>query len=59
MSGDDEQIGLTIAVWTISDTRTEGTDRSGDTLVESLTAAGHTLHEKHIVPDDIISCAPW
>ncbi|MDA5563501.1 molybdenum cofactor biosynthesis protein B [Cobetia marina] len=53
MSGNDEQIGLTIAVLTVSDTRTEDTDRSGDALVESLTAAGHTLHEKRIVPDDI------
>ncbi|WP_106478165.1 molybdenum cofactor biosynthesis protein B [Phytohalomonas tamaricis] len=49
----DEQIGLNIAVLTISDTRTEETDRSGQALVESLLAAGHQLVEKRIVPDDL------
>ncbi|HAR07403.1 molybdenum cofactor biosynthesis protein B [Cobetia sp. cqz5-12] len=53
MSGNDEQIGLTIAVLTVSDTRTAENDRSGDALVDNLTAAGHTLHEKRIVPDDV------
>ncbi|WP_158773716.1 molybdenum cofactor biosynthesis protein B [Cobetia sp. L2A1] len=53
MSSNDVQIGLTIAVLTVSDTRTAENDRSGDSLVERLTAAGHQLHEKRIVPDDV------
>ncbi|MEA2093837.1 MAG: molybdenum cofactor biosynthesis protein B [Pseudomonadota bacterium] len=44
---------LTIAVMTVSDTRTEATDTSGDTLVKLLTDAGHRLAEKRIVPDDV------
>lgn len=44
---------LTIAIMTISDTRTEANDTSGDTLVKLLTEAGHRLAEKRIVPDDI------
>lgn len=46
-------IPLGIAVLTISDTRTEATDRSGQALVERLTAAGHHLVERRIVPDDV------
>ncbi len=49
----EPMIPLTIAVLTISDTRTEATDRSGEALVERLTAAGHRLAEKRIVPDDV------
>lgn len=41
-----------IAVLTISDTRTQADDRSGDTLVDRLTAAGHTLATRDILPDD-------
>ena len=44
---------LAIAVLTVSDTRTESNDKSGDYLVSSLTEAGHRLIEKIIVPDDI------
>jgi molybdenum cofactor biosynthesis protein B len=44
---------LNIAVMTVSDTRTEATDTSGDTLVKLLTGAGHRLAEKRIVADDI------
>lgn len=46
-------IALNIAVLTVSDSRTEETDRSGRALVERLTQAGHRLAEKLIVPDDI------
>ncbi|MAM56142.1 MAG: molybdenum cofactor biosynthesis protein B [Salinicola sp.] len=46
-------IPLSIAVLTISDTRDEAGDRSGQTLVERLEAAGHRLAEKRIVPDDV------
>ena len=41
-----------IAVLTVSDTRTPDTDRSGDTLVERVAAAGHLLAGRGIVPDD-------
>ena len=41
-----------IAVLTVSDTRVPETDRSGDTLVERLTAAGHQLAARGIVADD-------
>ncbi|MPY70461.1 MAG: molybdenum cofactor biosynthesis protein B [Alphaproteobacteria bacterium] len=43
---------LRIAVMTVSDTRTEETDRSGATLVERLTKAGHELAAKVIVRDE-------
>jgi molybdopterin adenylyltransferase len=46
-------IPLVIAILVISDTRTEADDVSGRALVESLTAAGHKLFEKAIVPDNI------
>ncbi|MGE4532105.1 molybdenum cofactor biosynthesis protein B [Halomonas sp.] len=49
----EPMIPLSIAVLTISDTRTEATDRSGEALVQRLTAAGHRLAEKRIVPDDV------
>ncbi|WP_108444353.1 molybdenum cofactor biosynthesis protein B [Halomonas denitrificans] len=49
----DPMIPLSVAVLTISDTRNEQTDRSGQALVERLTSAGHRLHEKRIVPDDV------
>ncbi len=41
-----------IAVLTVSDTRTAADDRSGDALVERLTAAGHRLAARAIVQDD-------
>jgi len=44
---------LNIAIMTVSDTRTDATDKSGDTLVKLLTDAGHALAEKRIIPDDI------
>jgi molybdenum cofactor biosynthesis protein B len=43
---------LDIAVMTVSDSRTEADDKSGRLLVERLTAEGHRLAEKLIVPDD-------
>lgn len=42
-----------IAVLTISDTRSLADDRSGDTLVERLKAAGHVLADRAIVRDDV------
>lgn len=44
---------LNIAVVTVSDTRTEDTDKSGKVLAESLTDAGHALVHKAIVKDDV------
>jgi len=49
----DTMIGLKVAVLTVSDTRTEDTDRSGQALVQRLEAAGHQLADKQIVIDDI------
>jgi len=44
---------LQIAVLTVSDTRTEKDDTSGQFLAEALIAAGHQLAAKSIVVDDI------
>jgi molybdenum cofactor biosynthesis protein B len=46
-------IPLNIAVLTISDTRALADDKSGATLTERLTAAGHHLAAREIVTDDI------
>jgi molybdenum cofactor biosynthesis protein B len=40
------------AVITVSDTRTLETDTGGQTVVDRLTTAGHTLVARHIVPDE-------
>lgn len=53
MSSERSFISLNIAVLTISDSRTEETDKSGAALVERLTQAGHQAAAKTIVPDDI------
>ena len=56
MPGIDESLTfhpLRIAVLTISDTRTEETDTSGQTLVDRLTASGHVLAERKLVRDDV------
>lgn len=47
-----EFIPVRIAVLTVSDTRGLDQDRSGDTLVERLTGAGHVLAARDIVTDD-------
>ncbi|ALR21075.1 MULTISPECIES: molybdenum cofactor biosynthesis protein B [Sphingobium] len=41
-----------IAVLTVSDSRTLAEDRSGDTLVERIAAAGHILAARHIEQDE-------
>lgn len=46
-------VPLRIAVLTISDTRDESTDTSGQALIERLQTAGHALAERAIVRDDI------
>ncbi|QNE31856.1 molybdenum cofactor biosynthesis protein B [Sphingomonas sp. NBWT7] len=45
-------IPVRIAVLTVSDTRSLAEDRSGDTLVQRLTDAGHTLADRGILRDD-------
>jgi molybdenum cofactor biosynthesis protein B len=42
-------------VLTVSDTRTEATDSSGDTIVDLLTLAGHTIAGRRIVKDEPIA----
>jgi molybdopterin adenylyltransferase len=48
-----EFIPLNIAVLTISDTRSLADDKSGTTLAERLTDAGHKLAAREIVTDDV------
>ncbi len=49
---DKKWVPIKIAILTVSDSRTEADDTSGDALVERLTQANHTLVEKRILPDD-------
>lgn len=44
---------LRIAILTVSDTRDESNDASGDLLVQRLTEAGHALAGRAIVRDDV------
>jgi molybdenum cofactor biosynthesis protein B len=46
-------IPLGIAVLTVSDTRSLADDKSGQTLTERITEAGHRLADRAIVTDDI------
>ena len=46
-------VPLNIAVLTISDTRTLADDKSGTTLADRITAAGHVLAGREIVTDDV------
>ena len=46
-------IALNIAVMTVSDSRTEDNDTSGNLLVSKLTESGHHLFEKIIAPDNV------
>ncbi len=50
---DNSGAALNIAVLTVSDTRTEENDTSGQYLVEALRASGHSLADKKIVRDDV------
>ncbi len=49
----DDFMPLNIAVLTVSDTREEHNDTSGQALVERLLAAGHKLADKEICKDDV------
>ena len=56
MPGIDESLPFTpvsIAVMTVSDTRTPKDDKSGTLLGNMLQEAGHTLADQTIVKDDI------
>lgn len=46
-------VPVRIAVLTVSDTRSEADDRSGDILAERIGAAGHLLADRAIVVDDV------
>ncbi len=47
-----EFIPVRIAVLTVSDSRSLDEDRSGQVLVDRLQAAGHTLADRKILPDE-------
>ncbi|MAM70703.1 MAG: molybdenum cofactor biosynthesis protein B [Gammaproteobacteria bacterium] len=49
----DSFVALNIAVVTVSDTRTDENDTSGQYLQKALQEAGHNLAEKHICKDDV------
>ena len=53
MSDTAKRKSVNITVLTVSDTRTDQNDKSGDTLVKRLTEAGHHLVEKRIVKDEL------
>lgn len=44
---------VNIAIMTVSDTRTEADDKSGNTLVDRAKQAGHNVVAKQIVKDEI------
>lgn len=50
---DTSFVSLNIAVLTVSDSRTEEDDKSGNTLKERILEADHKLVDKAIVRDDI------
>jgi len=52
MSASSEFLALSLCVLTVSDTRTNANDTSGDYLCGALAAAGHRLHARAIVRDD-------
>lgn len=53
MSSQKEFIPLNICILTVSDTRNFETDTSGQKLQDLLTTAGHKLHDRKLVIDDI------
>ncbi len=48
-----EIVPVNVAVMTVSDSRTEANDTSGQALVDRLTSAGHKLADKSITVDDV------
>lgn len=53
MSSEKEFVPLNICVLTVSDTRNLDSDTSGQKLQDLLTQAGHRLHDRQLVIDDI------
>ena len=53
MTAAAEFSALRLCVLTVSDTRTRENDTSGDYLEQALSGAGHQLHERKIVRDDL------
>ena len=47
-----EFIAVRIAVLTVSDTRSQDDDKSGQTLIDRIEAAGHVLADRKILPDE-------
>ncbi|MEM8537757.1 MAG: molybdenum cofactor biosynthesis protein B, partial [Pseudomonadota bacterium] len=55
MSRIDESLDFVpvrIAVLTVSDTRSEADDKSGQTLIDRITRAGHLIAARQIIPDE-------
>ncbi len=50
---ESELVPVNVAVMTVSDSRTENNDTSGQALVDRLTAAGHKLSDRSIIADDV------
>ena len=46
-------VAISIAIMTVSDTRTAENDTSGDILAERVTTAGHKLAARKILRDDV------
>ena len=53
MTGNGGNKALGVSVLTVSDTRTQDNDTSGDFLAAAAKASGHRLCERDIVKDDI------
>src|SRR5690554_883984 len=53
MTATDTFISLNLCILTVSDTRTQAEDTSGQKLVELATLAGHKLYQRDLVKDDI------
>jgi len=49
---EEEFRAVSVAVLTVSDTRTEATDESGELIRSLCAAAGHTIRHYGIVPDE-------
>lgn len=52
MSQETVQSPLRVAVLTVSDTRTEDTDKGGNTVIRMMQGANHTIVQRRIVKDD-------
>ena len=53
MSAATDFLPLSLCVLTVSDTRSAADDTSGDWLAAALAEAGHALHDRAIVRDDV------